>query len=100
MKETTFAYLILLGDTREPSGIFTTEAEAQAAAERYLAAHWNKEESRIREADYLSEDEKKEDLADLQEEKDCWKEEGFIDDLIYIQAVPMGKLVSYWDGEY
>ena len=100
MKETIFAYLILLGDEREPSGVFTTEAEARAAAGRYLAAHWNKEKNRIREADYYSEDEKEEYLAYLREEKEIWKEEGFIDDLIYIQEVPMGKLVSYWGNEY
>lgn len=100
MKETTFAYLILLGDEQEPSGIFTTEAEANAAAGRYLAAHWSREENRIKEADYLSEDEKEERLTYLHEEKELWEEEDFIDDLIYIKAVPMGKLISYWGNEY
>ena len=100
MKETTFAYLILLGDEQEPSGIFTTEVEARAAAERYLAAYWSKEESRIRKADYFSKDEKEERLIGLREEKEFWKEEGFIDDLIYIKEVPMGKLISYYGNEY
>lgn len=100
MKETTFAYLILLGDEREPSGVFTTEEEARAAADRYLTAHWDEEENSIRKADYFSEKEKEEHLTYLREEKEFWKEEEYIDDLIYIERVPMGKLVSYWGEEY
>ncbi len=100
MKETTYAYLVLLYDDQTPSGVFTTETEARAAAERFLAAYWGKREDEIRASDYFSEDEKSEYLAAHQREKDSWKEDGFIDDLIYIQKVPLGKLISYGDNEY
>jgi hypothetical protein len=100
MEDITYAYLILLDDEREPSGVFLTEEEAHAAAERYLAAHWSKEENRIKTADYLSGDEKESALQILEEEKDFWKEEGFIDDLIYIERIPFGKLVSYWGDKF
>lgn len=100
MKETTYVYLVLLYDDQTPSGVFTTESEARAAAERFLTAYWSKRENEIRASAYLSVDEKNEYLAAHQREKEFWREEGFVDDLIYIQGVPFGKLVSYWDNEY
>ena len=97
--ETTYVYLVMLYDDKEPSGVFTTKEEALAAAERFLSAHWKNEEEMIKTSN-MTEEEKEADMQYLQDEKECWEEEEFVDDLIYIQEVPLNKIVLYNGKEY
>lgn len=95
--ETTYVYLVSLYDTREPSGIFLTEEEALAAAERYLSAYWQEKEEELKDFG-LSEEEQEAEKQNIQDEKQFWEEEGYIDDVIYIHEVPLNKIVL-WNGK-
>lgn len=96
--ETTYAYLVSLYD-QEPCGIFLTKEEAYAAAERYLSVYWEEEE-RITKTSGISEEAQEEEMRYIQDEKQFWKEEGYIDDVIYIQEVPLNKIVLDNGKEY
>lgn len=95
----TYAYLVSLYDDQKPCGIFLTEEEAHAAAERFLTAHW-KEEEEIAKTSGMSEEAQEVEMQYLQDEKQFWEEKGFVVDLIYIRQVPLGKIVLYNGKEY
>jgi hypothetical protein len=97
--ETTYAYLISLYDTMEPRGIFLTEEEALAAAERYVSAYWKEREEELKTFG-LSKEAQEAGMQYIQDEKERWKDCKLIEDVIYIHQVPLNKIVLYNGKEY
>ena len=97
--ETTYVYLVSLYDTREPVGIFLTEEEALAAAERYLSAYWQKSEKELK-THGLSKEAQEAGMQYIQDEKEHWKDCKLIEDVIYIHEVPLNKIITYDKKDY
>lgn len=94
-------YVIKLYGDSTIRGVFPTEKEARIAAQHWLDKVWAQEEEMIELRRFEGED----DIAENEEEdlrmmKEMWREDGFIDDILYIERAPFGVLETIYEGNF